>query len=112
MSREINKLMTDIDKSINMIEAYLQYVPTLTEFKSDTLITDAIHRRLSIIGEALWKADKLDPDLLITDKKRIISFRHILIHDYDLLSEETIWMICNKHLPILKTEVQTILNIK
>jgi hypothetical protein len=34
---------------------------------------DAIQRRLSIIGEALWKADELENKLIVTDKKRIIS---------------------------------------
>ncbi len=112
MSREINKLLTDIDKSIALIETYLLNVPTYEAFESDVLTMDGVQRRLSIVGEALWKADKLDQALPITDKKRIISFRHILIHNYDLLSDATIWKICTEHLPVLKTEVQALLNTR
>ncbi len=112
MSREIDKLLTDIHKSISLIEGYLLHASTYNAFINDLLIMDGVQRRLSIIGEALWKADKLDKALPITDKKRIISFRHILIHDYDLISDATIWMICQKHLPVLKNEVQALLNIQ
>jgi uncharacterized protein with HEPN domain len=110
MSREIKKLLTDIDKSINMISAYLQYVPTLEVFENDIMIMDAIYRRLSIIGEALWKADKMDKNLQISDKPEIISLRHIIIQD-DTVDNPAIWVICHKHLPVLKQEVQALLSI-
>jgi uncharacterized protein with HEPN domain len=112
MSREINKLLTDIDMSIALIESYLLNVPNYEAFELDILTMDGVQRRLSIIGEALWKADKLDQALPITDKKKIISFRHILIHNYDLLSDATIWKVCTEHLPVLKIEVRTLLNAK
>ncbi|MCC6287886.1 MAG: DUF86 domain-containing protein [Chitinophagaceae bacterium] len=38
----------------------------------------------------------------IADKKKIIGLRHILVHDYDLIDDSTIWLIITKSLPVLK----------
>jgi len=38
-------------------------------------------RGISIIGEALFKADKIDKKLEVTNLKNIINMRHIVIHD-------------------------------
>ena len=112
MNLEIKKLVQDIFDSIVLIENHIQHTATLSAYVNDMKTIDAVERRLSIIGEALWKADKLDKALQISDKKRIISLRHIIVHDYDLVEDAAIWIICNKQLPILKTEVQAILNTK
>ena len=112
MSPETGKLLLDVLKSIDMIEVHLQNAPTLSAYKNNTMIIDAVERRLSIIGEALWKADKMDKALNVSYKSKIISLRHIIVHDYDLVESETIWMICKKNLPLLKTEVQAYLNSK
>ena len=58
----------------------------------------------------LWKIDKLDKNILITDKRKIIGLRHILTHDYDFVSPEIIWKILTNNLPLLKKEVEEILN--
>jgi len=112
MSRKINKLLTDILKSIETIDAHLQNVLTLSIYKDNIMVNDAVERRLSIIGEALWQADKIDKILPISNESKIISLRHIIVHNYDVVESEAIWLICKKNLPILKTEVQAILNSK
>lgn len=110
MSREINKLLNDILKAIDLIEVYLREVPTLALYKQNFMLIDAVERRLSIIGEALWKANKIESSINVTNKTKIISLRHIIVHDYDLVEDEAIWLICQKHLPVLKQEVQLFLN--
>jgi len=110
MSREIKKLLMDIEMSISTIETYLEPVLTYTAFKSSSLVIDGVHRRLSIIGEALWKADKKDKTLNISNKSKIISLRHIIVHDYDIVDNSAVWVICKNHLPLLKKEVQMLLS--
>ena len=110
MSKEINAYYEDIQFSISRIEYHIKPVTTFSEFKNAFTIYDAVERRLSIIGEALWKIDKIDGNAAITDKQRIIGLRHILTHDYDLVSAEIIWKIIEKNLPLLKQEVDKILN--
>jgi uncharacterized protein with HEPN domain len=51
----------------------------------------------------------MDNSLLISNKEKIIGLRHILTHDYDLVSKEIIWKIVEKDIPILKEEVLKLL---
>ncbi len=71
---------------------------------------DSLHRRLATIGEATWQLNKLDNTLELTNKNKIIGLRHKLIHEYDLIDDATIWKICKKYLPILKREIELLLN--
>jgi uncharacterized protein with HEPN domain len=112
MSHDILKLIVDIFDSIELIEEYFRDIPNLSSYEKDKKTIDAVERRLAIIGEALWKADKKDKELVISDKNKIIALRYILVHDYDLMEDEMVWIICKKNLPILKSEVQVILNSK
>jgi uncharacterized protein with HEPN domain len=105
MNREINKLLADIYKSITVIEAHLENVSTLSAYKSNLMVNDAVERRLAIIGEAMWKADKIDKELAISKKKKIISLRHIIIHDYDIVEDSSIWMIVRINLIFLKRKL-------
>ncbi len=111
MSKEINAYYEDIQFSINRIEYHINPISSFIEFKEAITIYDAVERRLAIIGEALWKVNKMDSEAPITDKQKIIGLRHILTHDYDLVSAEIIWKIIEKNLPLLKQEVNKILNV-
>jgi uncharacterized protein with HEPN domain len=109
MNLEIKKLLQDILDSIALIEHYLIGIQTLQEYKKSPLLMDAVERRLAIIGEALWKATKLTELPGISDQKKIISLRHILVHDYDLIEDDAIWIICKKHIGLLKKEAAALL---
>jgi uncharacterized protein with HEPN domain len=69
----------------------------------------AVEREISIIGEALYKANKIEKNLAITNLKNIISMRHIVIHDYDMIESERLYITLKKHIPILKEEIAKIL---
>lgn len=43
----------------------------------------ALERGISIIGEALYKANNIDRTLAITRLPQIIATRHIVVHEYD-----------------------------
>lgn len=109
MKPEVLKYLYDIKESIDLVESHLSGIEQLAAYREDKKTIDAIERRLAIIGEALWKAEKLEPGLSITNKTKIIGLRHILVHDYDLIDDDTIWTICKKYLPILKDEIMKIL---
>ena len=110
MSIDIRKYLEDILLSINAIEFHTQKVSNLQEYENNLTVTDAVERRLGIIGEALFQLNKVDNQIPITNKSKIISLRHTLVHSYDLIEDATIWNIIFKHLPVLKLEVTAILN--
>jgi uncharacterized protein with HEPN domain len=72
----------------------------------------ALERGISIIGEAVYQADKLQKELPITHLIRIKGTRHIIVHDYDVVDKFQIFSIVVRHLPLLKQEIQSILNIE
>ncbi len=106
----IHKYLEDILLSINAIEFHVKDIHSLTDYESNLTVRDAVERRLAIIGEATAQINKIDKSVLITDKSKIINLRHILVHDYDLIEYSTIWNVIFHHLPILKSEIQTVLN--
>lgn len=110
MNREAFKYIGDILDSIEMIAFHLRTIKSFSEYSSNLTVIDAVERRLAIKGEALFKSIKLDPELNVTDQKKIIGLRHILVHDYDLIDDATIWKITQKNLDNLKKELQKYLN--
>lgn len=109
MTDEVYKYLFDILDSIEILEVHITNINSLSDYKNDLKTIDAVERRLSIIGEALNKAIKLNPRLNVTNKIRILGLRHLLIHNYDAADDATIWTIIQKHLPILKNEVELLL---
>ena len=69
----------------------------------------AVERGISIIGEALFKANKIQKDMTISNLKNIIGMRHIVIHDYDMIESERLYITIKKYIPILKDEIAKIL---
>ncbi len=104
MAKDSKAYLTDILDSINRIEHHIIGINSLLEFEENYMVSDAVLRRLSIIGEALSKASRLDKNIKVTNQPKIIALRHIIVHDYDKVDENVIWPIIKKYLPILKTE--------
>lgn len=109
MKPEVLKYLEDIRISIEAIERYTADLKDAVDFENDEETLDSVDRRLSIIGEAMVKINKLDPAITITDKDKIIKLRHIIVHHYDLVTHSAIWTIVQDDLPVLKQEVQSLL---
>ena len=104
-----------IEKYLSDILLYIEELETFSpEINIENIIKPinkwSVERALSVIGEALSKADSLDKNLPISNKSQIIGLRHILVHDYDKIDAVRLFIILQKHISILKTEVENILN--
>jgi hypothetical protein len=71
------------------------------------MLRAAVERQFEIIGEALSQLARLDESLAsrITDHRRIIAFRNILIHGYTDVDDRLVWDIVSTKLPLLRREV-------
>lgn len=49
---------------------------------------------------------KVDPEIEINDSRKIVDSRNRIIHGYDSVSDEVIWLIAIRYLPILNKEVK------
>jgi uncharacterized protein with HEPN domain len=69
----------------------------------------AVERNIEIIGEAMDRILKADPTIQITDSRKIVDTRNRIIHGYDNVSDDVIWLIVNRYLPVLEKEVKELL---
>jgi uncharacterized protein with HEPN domain len=67
-----------------------------------------LEREFEIIGEALNKCQKSDPDIKIREIKRIIGLRNLIIHSYDTVDYFMLWQIIKEHLQHLEDDVNAI----
>ena len=110
MQPEIKKYLYDINESVESIENYLGEVRDFNIYLGNKMLRRAIERELEIIGEAMTKIEKIDPNLPITSKRQIISMRNRVIHGYDKIDNEMVWGTIIRHLPILKKEIKELLD--
>ena len=100
----------DVLNAIMEIESFFLDQPKTFEiYKTDIRTERAIERNVEIIGEALNRILKLDPTIQITYSRQIVNTRNRIIHGYDSVSDEVMWGIVVKHLPVLQAEVELLL---
>ena len=111
MDESILKWLFDVKDAISEIEEYfVNYPKDFNKYKNNTLLKRAVERDLEIIGEAVNRILKKQPDFPIKNAKRIVGLRNQIIHTYDSISDENIWAILLKHIPLLKSEVDRLIN--
>jgi len=109
MQREIKKYLFDVESCIENIQTFVGEPKIFASFEQNIMLQQAVERNLEIIGEAVNSILKIDPDIKITGARRMVDTRNKIIHGYDEIQPVQIWNIIINHLPLLKQEVQTLL---
>lgn len=80
---------------------------TSEQYQRDPVVTAAVERHFIIIGEALRRLQKGDCELAfqIEASPRIIAFRNIVVHGYDILDPLIVWGIIRNQVPQLHDDV-------
>jgi uncharacterized protein with HEPN domain len=83
----------------------------LEAYRSDRLLRHAVERNFEIIGEAISRLARTDPEVAarIGDHPQIIAFRSVLIHGYDLIDDAQVWQVLTHDLPRLEQQVTELL---
>ena len=106
---DILACLKDIEQAIVEIYDFLPKERNFFAFQKDLKTRKAVERNIEIIGEAMDRILKIDPDYQITDSRKIVDTRNRIIHGYDNVSDDVIWLIVNRYLPILEKEVRELL---
>jgi len=113
MDNEIKTWLYDILNSINEVESFFIDRPkSFDDYKKDLRTKRAVERNIEIIGEATNRILKINPNIEISNSRKIVETRNRIIHGYDSVSDEMIWGIVVRHLPLLKTEIEQLLTDK
>ncbi len=78
-------------------------------YLSNKLLRRGVERELEIIGEAANRILKIDSSIEIDNARKIVDLRNWVIHGYDKVDDVIIWGIVSRQLPVLKIQVEKIL---
>ena len=102
------KYLLDIQSIVQELDKILVYLENdYNNFNSNFIAIRAVERELMIIGEAINKLKKIEPNLTISNSPQIIGLRNMIVHAYDAIDPTLLWKILIKDLPILKNEIQS-----
>jgi len=84
---------------------------TFDEYASDEQLRSAVERKFEIMGEALNRIRRDEPELLerIREHRDIISFRNILVHGYDTIDDRIVWGVIEEDLDNLLEDAAALL---
>jgi uncharacterized protein with HEPN domain len=103
-------LLEDIRHAAQQIQNFTSG-RSLNDYQTDELLRAGVERLFILIGEALGRLEKVDAGLAnqITDFRRIVGFRNVLVHGYETIDDQIVWQTIQQHLPILKDQVEKLL---
>ena len=84
---------------------------SFAEYLHDEKLRLAVERVFTILGEALSKLRKIDPDTadLIPNLSNIVGFRNILVHAYIDVDDRVVWDAASQRAPELLTVIDSLI---
>ena len=110
MRLETKTLLEDIRQAVVLILDFTRG-KSFENYENDALLRSGVERQFEIIGEALNRLNRVDPATAdqISQTRRIIGFRNILIHGYDIVENTVVWDIIEKNIPVFHKEILSLL---
>ncbi|GAA4301473.1 HepT-like ribonuclease domain-containing protein [Compostibacter hankyongensis] len=111
MDISVKSWLYDILNAINEIDSF--FIDTPKDFfiyQKDIRTKRAVERNIEIIGEAMNRILSATDKIALSNSRKIVDTRNRIIHGYNSVSDDIIWGIISKHLPLLKSEIEVLLN--
>jgi len=111
MPPEVLKFLYDIQQACELI-AQFTAGSSADDFRNDAKLRSAVERQFIIIGEALQQALRVMPELAnsISDCRRIINFRNVMVHGYAQIVPDTVWGVIETGLQSLAVDVRRLID--
>ena len=110
MRDNILKYLYDVKDAASAIKRFTDG-KTFNNYNENSLLQSGVERKFEIIGEALNRIKKDEPEILdlIREYRSIISFRNILAHGYNGISNRVVWGIIEEDIENLIDDVNILL---
>jgi len=110
MPHDPRKLLEDIRQAAARVQRFTAG-ESYERYAQSELLRSAVERQFEIAAEALSRLLKLAPGVAtrISEYRRIIDFRNLLSHGYDLVDHAIVWDVVQKDVPVLHREVEDLL---
>ena len=104
------KLLFDALESCRAIRRYTDGID-LAAYLRDDMLRDAVERRLGIVGEALHRAQALEPTLSdrLPELGEVVGMRNRIIHGYDKVDYGIVWDTVQNRIPVLQSRLSELL---
>lgn len=81
------------------------------QYRTDLMMRSAVERQLEIVGEALHRLSREDPDVAarVPEVPDVVGMRNVLIHGYDVVDHHIVWRTTREDLPRLVQVVAALL---
>jgi len=111
MPRDSQSFLRDIERSTDLIAQFIRG-KSREDYASDALLQAGVERHLAIIGEAIQQLRRDAPGVAvqISDYRKIVGLRNILVHRYVSVDADLTWDILRSDLGRLTEEVDRLLN--
>lgn len=110
MDNNIKTWLYNILNAVNEIESFFVDRPKeFLNYQNDLRTKRAVERNIEIIGEAMNRILKENEEIEISSSRKIVDIRNRIIHGYDSVSDDIIWGVVIRYLPILQEEVEQLL---
>ena len=113
MQLEVKKHLEDIRLAAEKILRFSKGIDRAAFLKNE-LLQSGVERQFEIIGEAVNRLTRTDPSIAeqLPDRRRVVSFRNILAHGYDIVDPNVVWDVVEDGLPNLLSVVRRLLAIQ
>jgi uncharacterized protein with HEPN domain len=110
MQLEAKKYLFDIRQAVERIAEFTSG-QRLEDYLRNAMLRAAVERQFEIIGEALARLLRLDESFAarISEHRRIVAFRNILIHGYAEVDDRLVWDVVETKLPVLRREIEALM---
>lgn len=106
MDESVKKHLEDMLQAISEIEmAENRFGRQYDVFETDVIFRKFVERNIEILGEAMNRILKVEPEINITSARKIVDTRNYVIHAYDSLKPDILWAIVINHIPRLKSDI-------
>ena len=103
--KQDNQFLVDMLQSAELVQQYTTNC-SKDEFVNNVQLQDAVIRRLLVIAEAARRVSETTrQNLLNISWKEINGMRNRLVHEYDDIDFDIVWVVVQQEIPILIREL-------